>query len=439
MSKLLTIALAVYCFVVQFGHLFKISSGAGTLGVSTGIVVLIIFMGFSKIPGKIRSVPVFAGFALLFGWFILSSSLSPTDPRGAYIGLGRLMLYLCLAAAVSSWHFTENRLKVFSYSVAIGLLFSSGLTIVDYRGWVNVPRCNERVIASEVESSSDRVTQAGGFFRSRSSMVAYFSLSVTMSLIMALTTQEWKGRALFVASGISGSLAIFLSHNRSGIVAIMFAMLVFLFCTKSFDSRKRMQIFALSGVMGIGLLIILSLYFPNHIRVYKSKLPMIFPNASAVSNQSASQSDASRSDGVRIGNLITALKEIGSNPIGNGLGRILTSDKGYKNTHNSFTTLIWAGGAFTLLWAVPFSIRAFKLLFANADIPPDARCYFDAFRFAVVAFFFNCMAHDSLGTGLFWIFLAVLISIRYQGGADLNAMQRFRYYSMAGARQAGMQ
>ncbi len=433
MNSFLTFALAAYCLVVQFGSLFRASSGIGTLGVSTGLVVLIIFFGFNRIPGQIWRVPVFSGFALLFGWFAFSSFLSPTGSLGAYLELGRFVLYLCFATVVSSWDFTDKRLKIVVYAVTIGLLLSSGLTIIDYRGWVNVPRCNEVVISSEVDSRTDRVTQAGGFFRTRSAMAAVFSLSVTMSLIMALATPGWREKALFAAAGASGSLAIILSHNRSGLIAIALAMLVYLFFSKSFDLGRRMKLLALSSAMGIGLLVVLSVYFPNHVRVYKSKLPLFFPEASQGYNESQRRGDA-----VRYENLITAFEELASNPIGNGLGRILHSERGYKNTHNSFTTLLWAGGVFTLLWVVPFSIRAFKLLFANANMPPGSLHYFDAFRFALVAFLINSMAHDSLGTGLFWIFLAVLINIRHQGAASLNAMQSFRYYSMARARQAGM-
>lgn len=433
MKSLLPLLLASYCFVVQFGSLFRYGSGEGALGVSTGIVLIVIFLGFNGIPRQIRMIPVLSAIALLLGWFVLSSSLSPTGYLGAYRRLGQLMLYLCLAAAISSRDFTDKQLKLVAYSVAIGLLLSSGLTIIDYQGWANIPGCNEVVISSRVGGSNlDRVSQAGGFFPRRSAMAAVFSLSATVSVIMALAVRGWSSKVLFAVSGLSGILSLFLTHNRSGIAAIVLAMFVYVFLNKSFTFGRRIKTIAFSGVVGIGLLIVLITYFPAQVDIYKGKLPMFFPEASKDYSEEQARGDSVRSD-----NLMTAFKNITSNPFGNGLGYIPHPELGYVDAHSSFTILLWAGGVVTLLWMVPFSFRLFKLLFARVNLPPDVLPYFDAFRSALVAFFFNCMVHESLGTGLFWIFLAVVISIRYQGNVDLSAMQRSQYYPMVGVRQAG--
>jgi len=433
MNSILTLVLASYCFVVQFGNLFRYGSGEGTFGVSTGLAVLIIFLGISKIPNRISSTPVLSGLALLFGWFILSSSLSPTGYIGAYTRLGQLILYLCMAASISSWDFTEKRLKIVVYSMAVGLLFSSGLTIVDYQGWADIPHCNDVSVSTRIEGSTTTwIAQAGGFFPRRSAMAAVYSLSVTLSAIMALTTRNWIEKALFAAAAGIGGLAILLTHNRSAVFAIASALLAYLFFSKSFAFGRRIKVIFLSGVMVIGLFIVASAYFPEHLDVYKRKLPLLFPEASK--DYSESQS---RSDSVRLQNLKIAFKEIASNPIGNGLGRIRNPDWGYMDSHNNFTSLLWAGGAFTLLWIVPFSLCTFKSLFSNVNMPPDALKYFDAFRFAIFGFFVHNMAHSSLGTGLFWISLAVILSIRHQGIVGLSPMQIYNYHSMAVARQTG--
>ncbi|MCA9230515.1 MAG: O-antigen ligase family protein [Planctomycetales bacterium] len=428
MDKFLTLVLAAYCFVVQFGTLFRYGSSEIALGVSTLLALLILLLGVNKIPGQIRQSTVFSWLAVLFGWFVLSSYLSPTGYLAAYYRLAQLILYLAMAAAVCSWGCTEKRLRAITLSVAIGLLISSGLTIIDYKGWVNVPRCNEFVAGDFMEEGSGSyVMQAGGFFPRRTAMAAFFSLSAAMSLIMALTTRGWLGKSIYGAAGVCGILAILLSHNRSGVLSIIAGVGAYLLFTKSISFNKRLKVISVSTVLGMGILVVAFTYFPDHVEVYKRKLPFLFPESSDHYSDSQSSSDS-----VRWQNLESAFKSIASNPVGNGLGNVYNPERGYMNAHNSFTSLLWAGGAITLLWVIPFSISAFKLLFVNVNVPPNTAHYFDAFRFAMVGFFLHNMAHDSLGTGIFWIFLAAVISIRQQEQQSLNTMQVYRYYPMAG-------
>ena len=433
MSNFLAWTLAAYCFVAQFGSLFRYGLGEGALGASTFLAVLLILLGVSRIPGQLKAIPVLWAFTLLFAWFALSSALSHTGPLGAYRSLAMLVLYLCLAASISSVQFTEKQLRRVAYAIAIGLLLSSSLTIIDFQGWANVPRCNLKTVSTHVEGLSTKyIIQAAGFFPRRTGMAAVFSLSVTMSVILTLSAKGWISKGIYAAAALSGSFAILLSHNRSGVVAVAFSVGTYFLFSNIITFSTRMKVGVVGSVLAVVFLFLANTYYPDHVDVYKRKFSFLVPGANKTYTKSQSSADSVRKENFKI-----AIKELGNNPFGQGLGRIPHPDRGLIDPHNVYTALLWAGGIFTLVWTLPFGITFFKTLFAKVPMAPEALPYFDALRFSILGFIFNNMAHNSLGTGLFWIFLATIISVKYLGIGGFMPMQQYGGYPMPMTRRAG--
>ncbi len=93
--------------------------------------------------------------------------------------------------------------------------------------------------------------------------------------------------------------------------------------------------------------------------------------------------------------------------------------------HNVVTQLIWAGGFVALVWMPIFALVVLSRLGAlpnrnrkqqaNGDTQSDALR--DAAVYALLAWFINSMTHQTLSTGLAWVFFGVAMSLSGYGPA----------------------
>lgn len=426
MKWLWTLVLVAYCFVVHFGILFRFSSGEeAAFGLSTLLAVLMIITGVPKIGQQLTTNPFLRAFALLFAWIACSSLLSPTGVMTAYYRLAQLVLYLALAAVIASWEFTEKRLAIVFHVISVAVLLSCGLTIIDFMGWVNVPYCND---VSIFAGRKDRiggllgssVEQAGGFFPRRTAMAAFLCLSITSLTILAISLRGVFKRLFYAGAAGTAVIAVFLTHNRSCIISVLFGLVLYVTFTKSLTVQQRVKSLVFGATIAVGVLAVAFIYFPKHVEVYATKLSFL---TSADTRHDAQV----KGDSLRMDVFYTILNQLTKNPAGNGFGWVPTEKHGLTNPHNIISSWIWAAGAFAIVWLIPFSWIAYRTLTTQPSASDALLPYADALRCSIAAFFLTCMAHEVLATGLAWIFIGILISIQQRDSvlAQHSLMQRY--------------
>ncbi len=423
-----TLILLAYCLVVHFGVLFRFGTGEAALGVSTVLAFGILFSALFKIPGQVRKTPIFWLFFLLFGWIALSSILSPTGILAAYMRLGQVVLYLGIAAALSTWEFPEKRLRLVAYILGIAVITSCGLTIVDHLGWVNVPYCNSVGIhaghSSRIETlgTTTYVERAGGFFARRTAMAAVLSISITALTILALSKTTLLRRLFYAAAAGAGAIAVLLTHNRSCVAGIGITLALYFVLNTRLTMQQRAKAVILGSLLLVGVFFVAKSYFPTHLEIYQNKLSFQFSQEDERSKNQVS------ADSLRSETFLAALDGITDNPFGNGIGYIPTETYGVVSTHNVITSWIWAAGVFAIVWLIPFTVVAYRTLLSNAhsNFNEQMAPYFDAIRFAWIAWFIHCMAHENFSTGLAWVFIGILASMQRKNAEETQYLMAQR-------------
>jgi len=398
----------VYVFIVQFGSLLRSSASESAPGPSTYIVLALIALGAGRIVRAFATEKlVFWTLAILVVYTAITSPLT-SRPADALAMTRMLAGYILLAAAISRTRWHRSQISTLWFLMAAGLLVSSSLTIVDYVGFINVPYANELDISTEAVGLD--VEQASGFFVKRSAMAAYFGLSATGSLVLALTHESFRARLYYFTAASSGLLCLFLTHNRSGVFGAIIAIGIYILISPRFNGSRRVNILLASMIAGGMLLAGTATFFPEHLSVYVAKLGFI-----------GLADEAWASDGTRIDLFVAAVKSIAVNPLGNGFTKILLSPGRLISAHNIVTAIIWALGAFAFLWLPLFSAAVYLSLTGRPGnrsnrIPLSVES--DALTFGLLGWLLNGMTHNIIFTGLAWVVFGIMLSIRYFGDLD---------------------
>jgi len=417
-DRILFTILTLYFFIMVYGNLFKFSKIEASTGLSTVLILLIILLKFNVIFKEMLQKPVFKVIALVFFWCMVTSLFSAEGVLRAYTRLIMLSGYLFAAVAVYRMYLPEERVRFLIYTLGVSIFIASFLTIIDYLKIYNVPYVNEAGITTKI--GGERVEQAGGFFPRRSAMAAYYSIIIATLMYYALKTKNIKVKMLLlVSSGIS-FIALFLTHNRSGILSVIMAMAIYLFMDKTVKMTKKIRIIILSVIVFSILIVIIYFYLPGHIDVYIMKLNRYLPGggfgAAVAITDSVVQSDESR-----LYFFLSIMESLLTNPLGNGFSLVYTEKYGFKSPHNIISYLIWAMGimAFILIPMLGYyiyrSLSLKKLLNKKNEDSEIVVCIV-ALQVGMLSWLINNMAHNSLSTGLAWLYL----------GIALNLLNRFK-------------
>lgn len=384
----------LYVFMAQFGNLFRISAGEGVPGLATLVGLALILFGTFRVLRVLLGVSIYQLIAFLFAWIAISSLFSVDSLANAYRTLGMMFGYLMLSAVVCGSAITDIALRRLWVFIALGLGISSGLTIIDYLGVIDVPRNNDLGVVSRL--GFEEVTQASGFFPRRSAMAAVFSISITGVLIAGLLARSYVEKFLFLGCGLAGTFCILLTHNRSGVLSALLALAGYVIFSRRLGLTKRMRVVVGGALATLLTVTIMYFYFPSHLDVYLKKLALFSPDADL---------EVSRSDYARIQLFIASIQSLVTHPAGHGFGAVYLPNYGYKAAHNIFTGLIWAAGFMFFIWlpAFLFLVRL-NLRRLRRVIKPETRSPFiDATLCSLVAWVLNNMTHDSLATGTAWV------------------------------------
>ena len=410
MNRLMTFILGTYCIIVHFGNAFRFSRSEVALGVSTILGMILAASAILQFPKQVSKVPIYLVFAVLFGWVALTSVTSPFGVLIAYQLLAALVIYLAMSTSISTWKFDKTRLAFVTFSISLGLLLASGLTIIDFMKWASIPYCNTLHRATRLQDlgGTEYIAQAAGFFLNRSAMAALFSISISMSVMLAFTMRNWIAKAFYAVSATSGLLCMITTHNRSCILSVGFGYVVYILLNKGFSLTRRIKLLSFACLFGFVLLFVALEYFPQHMTALENKLAAFFGGG---------QRATVESDRLRIVYLQTAVSSVVTNPIGHGFGRVELQSGWFKGSHNMLTSFIWAAGVFAFLWFVPFFIISFRTIFRAPDVESSVKPFYDAARLSLVVWFIHNMAHETIATGLAWLLLGIIIGLQRQASS----------------------
>jgi hypothetical protein len=405
----------VYVVLVHFGSLFRFSVEENARGFSTFIVLALIALGIGRIARAFATEKlIFWTLAALVIYVATISALAPNPLAALYAPL-ELTGYVLLAAVISRTRWRRSQISTLWILMAGGLLVSSALTIIDYVGIIDVPYNNEATTSTA--AAGLEVWQASGFFPRRSVMAAVFGLSVTGSLVLALAHESFRARLYFLAVASSGLLCLFLTHNRSGVFGAIFVIAIYTLLSPRFKGSRRINFLLGASVAGGLLLVVVILFFPEHLAVYVAKLGFI-----GLADETWS------SDGFRVDLFVAAIRSIAETPLGNGFTKIPLSPGLAMSPHNVVTAIIWATGIFSFIWLPVFAAAVYLSLsgrLGNRTDRAPLRVESDALTFALFAWLLNGMVHNIIFTGLAWIVFGLMLSIRHfsdleQAGTEIN-------------------
>jgi hypothetical protein len=395
--------ICIYGVLAYFGTVVKFSDDLNSQGPSTIIALVLILLGANRVFRAFLEERIFWVLGILVLYLVVPSALVPDEATSMRL-LVELTGYVLLAAAVSRMRLDRSQLFVFWACLAGALLLSSVITLVDHAGIVDVPYNNETT--AETRMAGQSVKQASGFFLSRSTMAVFFSLGITGSLVLALAHRgRLRARVYFLSAGIAGLLCLFLTHNRSGVLGSAAVVAVYALVSPRFRGIRRIGILMGAGLLGVIFIAIVARYYPEHATVYMAKLGFVGLAETTVS-----------SDVLRVDLFVEAIRSLATDPLGHGYTKIPLPGGKLLNPHNLVTRVIWAAGLFSFLWIPLFGVTLYSYFsrrFGNPPTGTSASVESDAVSYALLAFIVNGMTHEGSFTGLAWLLLGLMVSVRH--------------------------
>lgn len=396
--------LVAYVIAIFFPNITRFAGSELNVGVSTLIVIALIFIGPHRAFRAIAEERTLLLLLAFFAYLLIPTAFNASVSSAFRLGI--MLIYVALAAVIARSELSPAQISRFWSTIALCAGLSSLLTVVDFLGIVDVPFCNEVTYDTKIEG--ERTAQASGFFEHRSAMAAVFSIAITGCAIVGLTDPSRLRQLVFLGSVLASLLALFLTHNRSGVFGSIFVIGLFTLISGRLRVAQRIRLLVTGGLIGITLLAIASILFPEHVEAYLAKLGFL-----------GLAEETWESDTVRIDLFVHAILGIADAPHGNGLTHIPLYPGILMSPHNIITQVIWAGGVVALFWLPVFGLSVLLRLgivslsrVQRTTLPGfDHRLavLHDASLYGLLAWVLNGMTHQTLSTGLAWIVFGMLL------------------------------
>lgn len=393
-STLLMIVIVTYSFLAPLGNLARFGNHEGAFGVTTILLLVLVLGGLTVLPTVFSRERVFQALLLLILWLI-AASIFAAEPLGALLNGGSLLVYL--GGAMLAYHAfsSPDRVLLFLKTLCLAGLIGSLVTIIDFLGFLNFPGVNEQIKGTRTEHG--HILRASGMFYRRTAMAAYYVLIITMGLGFALfaTRMKRSSRFFFFLAAVSCFIALALTHNRSGVIAPMLA-LVIVYSLRASNPLQLIRV-GLSSALSLGVIaIVVVQIFPDLWFAYKHILSI------------GSDAPRAASDALRWEFAKHAIASLASNPLGHGYSWLVgTPSYGSVpvDPHNILTQVIWGAGFIGILWLVVIGWwcrKVFVLMMSRSLTRSLEGQLWLVMVAALVAFFLNSMMHTSISTGVAW-------------------------------------
>jgi len=182
-SSTITVLLFLYAFLAPLGNLARFGQQESVYGVTTILLLLIALLALPAVPKGLQKERIFRSFLVLIVWLIAASVLAP-EPLAALVNGGTLVLYLI--AAITAFCYLRDEFMILDllFIYCLGGLVGALATIIDFIGIVDIPGVNEANISTDTELGS--IMQLSGVFPRRSAMAAYYTLIITIGILLPL-------------------------------------------------------------------------------------------------------------------------------------------------------------------------------------------------------------------------------------------------------------
>lgn len=397
--KIALLLAGLYCFFIPFGDVLRRGEEA-SLGLASLLIAGFVLISINRHMLAALMHPL----ALVLSAMIFLSVVGLISYPGNFVaGLTRTaatyFYVVVLVAAVSIETRGDELDRIINFLVC-GMLVASTIAIVDSLGFYKFSFLKDAATASKVDGQ--QIEQAGGFFSRRSAMAAVYAVAVPLMAVIGLKKNTLVMRCLYLAASSVSWIALFLTHNRSGVLAIVAVVLWYIVYYSEGSLAKRLGSSLITVVVAGAFFAVVSIYFSEDLFVYVEKLSFLVEK----------DGEASRSDASRIYFFIEAIKSLGSSPLGNGFTLMYTDLYGFKSPHNIITYLIWATGVLSFVWLPLLFVQFKKSLRSNRYKTSSSEFYVLAIKLGVISFMLNNMTHNSFNTGIFWLLLGLGIGHR---------------------------
>lgn len=399
--------ICLYSLLTPLGMLVKFGKEEGSLGITTFILLTILFITLKQAIKNIFKSKFYVSLLFLIFWLIFASIFS-YNPVLTLLSGSTLILYLFSSTISFEIINSEKKLYFVFLFFCLGGLISSSATIIDFFGIIKIPGVNEIEVGTNTELGS--ILQASGPFARRSSMAIYFTMIITIGILFPTIMKNISksSRVLFYSSSFTCIVALMLTHNRSGIVSAIFISFITLFLY-SRSTIKKIKLIIYVLFIFLAILYFIINYLPDVWHAYQALL--------RIGDVASTDTFLEESDALRFELFKHSFASIFYNPIGHGyslISDLSQFDDGLIDPHNIITQIIWGAGLVGIIWLIYFAWNFFQLttpiIFYKKRHNSSNKEIFVLIG-TLASFFVIGMMHTVISTGMVWIFFGCFLQV----------------------------
>lgn len=388
------------------GNLAKFSEDESSLGISTIFLIAVVLLNLRIAFNVCFKNKIYFTIFLLVTWWCFTSIFSNNYPQ-AFGQLAQFILYLLFSAIIFKLNLNLSQIKKILLFYIIGSFITSTLTIIDFLNIIDIPRVNETFYGKE--TSLGTILQASGPFSRRSAMAAYFSISIPVCAFIIIWG-KYKNTIINIfifSTFILSIISLMITGNRAAILGSFISIIIILIF-KSKSKLTLIKYFIFLSILLMLFILLLTIYFPDQIIVYKA----LFGIGDVDLYKADTQSE---SDQIRLLLFLHVIKSFLDNPIGHGFSNIYNfQDNNNADPHNIITQILWATGILGILWIAYFSnlvyLKIKNVYNQNFKYNESERIYLIILISGLFSWFICGMYHMILGMGIAWLFFGLLIN-----------------------------
>ena len=392
LMKLTVLLIILYAFTISFGTVFK-PEGDMTpkplINLSLLTYVITVFCFFSAKSTKyLKANPIINYLFVLAIYLLINTLLFSVDFLNNFSKWISFLANVLLVYFISNIKFKASFLHLLFYTLSIGGLIASILTLIDYFNIIDIPYFNEKsigIIGFEARGGS-------GSFLSRTTLGAFYSIIMPISLFSFIYLK----RPIYLISFIACFIAMLSTFNRGAPFSVIIVAIIFLIRKHRVNLKTVFIIFLISTIV----IIVLRNIFSEEQHDAIKYLVLTTLNVEEKHGRLA-ESDNFRFEALH--QIVT--DEMKKNPFGQGFNDFYIKGK-YEpiSVHSNFNYIIYAAGLFGFIWSI-FFLRRLYLYSHMIQIKE-----FDIIKYSLFSWTLYSLTHMVLYTFLAWLLLGLLLN-----------------------------
>lgn len=387
----ITILLIVlYAFTISFGIVFRREGAIHPyIDLTFLTYVIMIFSVFSAFSSKYFNSNCIISLLIVFSFYLLINTIIFSNDLSKNIVVWfSFISSILLSFFISNINFKKSFLHLIFYTLSLGALISSLLTLIDSFNILNIPYFNE----SSFRLTGFDVRGGSGPFVSRTTMGAFYSIVMPISLFSFL---YFKKPLYLISTGVS-FLAMISTFNRGAPFALLIVYLIFAIRKRVFN--LKIVVTMLFAVLFVGFVI-----YNSFSQEQRDAFRFLLLSSINIEEKSETLAE---SDGVRnyvLKQIVT--KEIVENPFGQGFNDFYLDGRLEPiSVHSNLNYILYSSGVFGIIWLIFFLIQVYKV---SLKIKSEEHIII---KYSLFSWVLYSLTHMVLSTFLAWLLLGLLIN-----------------------------